>query len=171
MNHKKLILCLLSLFLPLYLFAQAEYYSDLIPTPQLTPEQIAKHPTDKWFTAERPDYSELDERIKTLAKNEETPEAVAKIICEGLNTDIEKARAIFDWLAYNVAYDTSYKVHSAAEDGTFLGSGLAVFLVDEEGLVYLKELLFQQSLKHLRPPNPLSLPQARGTRSRARSLP
>ena len=115
MNHKKLILCLLSLFLPLYLFAQAEYYSDLIPTPQLTPEQIAKHPTDKWFTAERPDYSELDERIKTLAKNEETPEAVAKIICEGLNTDIEKARAIFDWLAYNVAYDTSYKVHSAAE--------------------------------------------------------
>ena len=37
---------------------------------QLTPEQIALHPTDKWFTAERPDYSELDERVKTLAKNE-----------------------------------------------------------------------------------------------------
>ena len=78
----------------------------------LTPEQIALHPTDKWFTAERPDYSELDERVKTLAKNEETPEAVAKIICEGLKTDIEKARAIFDWLAFNVSDDSSYSVFS-----------------------------------------------------------
>ncbi len=102
----------LNIFVVPYLFAQS---SSLTPTPQLTPEQIAKHPTDKWFTAVRPDYSELDERIKTLAKNEETPQDVARIICEGLTTDIEKARAIFDWLAYNVSYDTSYKVHSAAE--------------------------------------------------------
>lgn len=81
----------------------------------LTSEQIALHPTDKWFTAERPDYSELDERVKTLAKNEETPEDVARIICEGLKTDIEKARAIFDWLAFNVSYDTSYSVYSGGE--------------------------------------------------------
>ena len=81
------------------------------PYARLTPEQIAKHPTDKWFTAERPDYRELDERVRNLAKNEESPQAVARIVCEGLTTDIEKARAIFDWLAYNIAYDTSYRTY------------------------------------------------------------
>ena len=101
---KKFLGLFLISFLAVSLFSQ-----------HLTPEQIALHPTDKWFTAERPDYSELDERVKTLAKNEETPEAVARIICEGLKTDIEKARAIFDWLAYNVAYDTSYSVYSGDE--------------------------------------------------------
>ncbi len=81
------------------------------PYARLTPEQIAKHPTDKWFTAERPDYREIDERVRNLAKNEESPQAVARIVCEGLTSDIEKARAIFDWLAYNVAYDTSYRTY------------------------------------------------------------
>ena len=104
MNKKKTILFSYILIVSFYIFSQ-----------QLTPEQIALHPTDKWFTAERPDYSELDERVKTLAKNEESPEAVARIICEGLKTDIEKARAIFDWLAFNVSYDTSYSVYSGSE--------------------------------------------------------
>jgi TPR repeat protein len=90
------------------LYAQASNHT---PTPQLTPEQIALHPADKWFTAERPDYSELDARVKNLAKNEETPEAVARIICEGLTTDIEKARAIYDWLACNIEYDMSLTIY------------------------------------------------------------
>ena len=106
---RKKYLFLLVIFFPIYIFSQSLETAELTPTPKLTPEQIAKHPTDKWFTAKRPDYSALDARVRTLAKNEESPQAVARIVCEGLTTDIEKARAIFDWLAYNVAYDTSYK--------------------------------------------------------------
>ena len=109
---KKTLLLILCFFLCFSLFSQNK---PLKTTPKLTPEQIAKYPTDKWFTAERPDYSELDERVRTLAKNEETPEAVARIVCEGLETDIEKARAIFDWLAFNIAYDTSFKVYKGKE--------------------------------------------------------
>ncbi|MBP5329408.1 MAG: SEL1-like repeat protein [Spirochaetaceae bacterium] len=109
---KKTLLLILCFFLCFSLFSQNK---PLKKTPKLTPEQIAKYPADKWFTAERPDYSELDERVRTLAKNEETPEAVARIVCEGLETDIEKARAIFDWLAFNVAYDTTYAVYRGKE--------------------------------------------------------
>lgn len=112
MNKKIIILIFLFQFV---LFSQNLFSQTPTPTSVLTPEQIALHPTDKWFTAERPDYSELDERVKNLAKNEESPEAVARIICEGLKTDIEKARAIFDWLAFNVSYDTNYSVYSGKE--------------------------------------------------------
>ena len=108
MNKRKIFLIFLSC---LFFFKLNAQMSDITSSPKLTAEQIAKHPADKWFTAERPDYSELDARIKTLAKNEESPQAVARIICEGLTTDIEKARAIFDWLSFNIAYDTSYSTH------------------------------------------------------------
>ncbi len=110
MYKRVCILILFISFIQFCLISQTADSKELPPTPSLTPEQIALYPTDKWFTAERPDYSELDERVKSLAKNEETPEAVALIVCEGLETDIEKARAIFDWIAYNVAYDMSYRV-------------------------------------------------------------
>ena len=97
---KNTILCFsffIFLSLPLKLYA---YNFNADPYARLTPEQIAKHPTDKWFTAERPDFTELDERVKTLAKNEDSPQAVARIICEGLETDLEKARAIFAWISF-----------------------------------------------------------------------
>ena len=96
---------LVPVFLCLFFFTHA--------APHLTPEQMAKYPLDAWFNAERPDYSEIDERVKPLAKNEETPEAVARIVCEGLKSDIERARAIYDWICYNIAYDTSYKIYDA----------------------------------------------------------
>ena len=111
-NQHNSIFLLFFILLFCFPFKTFAYNFNADPYAQLTPEQIAKHPTDKWFTADRPDYRELDERIRYLAKNEETPQAVARIICEGLETDIEKARAIFDWLAFNIAYDTSYSVHS-----------------------------------------------------------
>ena len=111
-NQHNSIFLLFFILLLCFPFKTFAYNFNADPYAQLTPEQIAKHPTDKWFTADRPDYRELDERIRYLAKNEETPQAVARIICEGLETDIEKARAIFDWLAFNIAYDTSYSVHS-----------------------------------------------------------
>ena len=110
MYKRVCILILFISFIQFCLIPQTADSKELSPTPSLTLEQIALYPTDKWFTAERPDYSELDERVKFLAKNEETPEAVALIVCEGLESDIEKARAIFDWIAYNVAYDMSYRV-------------------------------------------------------------
>ena len=106
---RKTLVFIFLTFLSFYrLYAQTSNHT---PTPKLTPEQIALHSADKWFTAKRPDYSELDARVKNLAKNEETPEAVARIICEGLATDIEKARAIYDWLACNIEYDMSLTIY------------------------------------------------------------
>ena len=113
--------CILILSLVFLLFSNSLYSQDsdsapaVLPKGHLSAEQIAKHPGDRWYSANRPDYTALDERIKNLAKNEESPQAVARIICEGLETDIEKARAIFDWLAYNISYDTTYSVYSAKE--------------------------------------------------------
>ena len=89
MYKRVCILILFISFIQFCLISQTADSKELPPTPSLTPEQIALYPTDKWFTAERPDYSELDERVKSLAKNEETPEAVALIVCEGLETDID----------------------------------------------------------------------------------
>ena len=78
-------------------------------------EDNLKHPDDRWYSASRPDYTELDERVKSLAKDAASPEEVVKIVCHDLQTDIEKARAIFDWLAYNIAYDTSFKIYHEDE--------------------------------------------------------
>lgn len=56
--------------------------------------------------AARADYSAIDNYVKGL--NISTSTAIkdaAKTITKKSNTDKEKARAIFTWLAYNVAYD------------------------------------------------------------------
>jgi TPR repeat protein len=109
---KKITILCFSFFIFLSLpFRLYAYNFNADPYARLTPEQIAKHPTDKWFTAERPDFTELDERVKTLAKNEDSPQAVARIICEGMETDLEKTRAIFAWISFNIAYDTSYTIY------------------------------------------------------------
>ncbi|MCR4714104.1 MAG: SUMF1/EgtB/PvdO family nonheme iron enzyme, partial [Treponemataceae bacterium] len=112
--YKKYLLLIICFSVAVSLFSQSKDLGKELPqAPHLTPEQMAKYPLDAWFNAERPDYSEIDERVKNLAKNEETPEDVARIVCEGLKTNIEKARAIFDWICYNIAYDTSYKIYDA----------------------------------------------------------
>lgn len=111
---KRIFLALFAI-LSFSLFAQSAGGSALKKTPALAPEQAALHPADRWYSAQRPDYSELDERVRGLAKNEANPQDVAKIVCEGLESDIEKARAIFDWLSYNIAYDTSFKTYHAAD--------------------------------------------------------
>ena len=43
-----------------------------------------KHPDDRWYSASRPDYTELDERVKSLAKDAASPEEVVKIVCQDL---------------------------------------------------------------------------------------
>ena len=69
---------------------------------------------DIWYTAERPDYSEIDSYVKELGGNcGSTPEKVAEVVTKNCTSDIEKARAIFDWIAYNIAYDTSYSISTA----------------------------------------------------------
>ena len=111
---KKYLLLIICFSVAVSLFSQSKDLGKELPqAPHLTPEQMAKYPLDAWFNAERPDYSEIDERVKPLAKKEETPEAVARIVCEGLKSDIERARAIYDWICYNIAYDTSYKIYDA----------------------------------------------------------
>ena len=101
MTLRHFVILFISLFLAFPLLAQEG--------------NASKHPDDRWYCAIRPDYTELDARVKTLAKEAQSPEEVARIVCQGLQTDIEKARAIFDWLSYNIAYDTSFKVYHGDE--------------------------------------------------------
>lgn len=77
---------------------------------------IFAFPEDKWKTAIRPDYTQIDAYVKECGINcGSTPQEVAKKVTEICTSDIEKARAIFDWLAYNISYDTSYSIHSSKE--------------------------------------------------------
>jgi TPR repeat protein len=73
------------------------------------------HSTDPWYTAVRPDYTIVDSYVASCGVNcGKTPEEVADKITAQCTSDIEKARAIFDWLAYYIAYDTTYKITSAS---------------------------------------------------------
>lgn len=77
---------------------------------EYTWEQIKQ--VDPWYIAERPDFTELDEYVKTIGYAAKTPQEIAVICIKDCKTQYEKARAIFDWLSFNIAYDTSFKVGS-----------------------------------------------------------
>jgi TPR repeat protein len=73
-------------------------------------------PPDLWKTAVRPDYAPIDAYVKQCGPScGKTPEEVADKITATCSSDIEKARAIFDWLAYNIGYDTTYRIASPEE--------------------------------------------------------
>lgn len=57
------------------------------------------------FSSAQADYSLLDKRSRELRKAEfATPEELAMALCRDLNTDREKARAIFTWIAEHIRY-------------------------------------------------------------------
>lgn len=75
-------------------------------------------PPDLWKAAIRPDYDPIDAYVRQCgATCGKTPEEVAEKITATSASDIEKARAIFDWLAFNIGYDTTYRIASA--EGAF----------------------------------------------------
>jgi TPR repeat protein len=70
-------------------------------------------PPDLWKTAIRPDYAPIDAYVRQCGPScGKTPEEVADKITATCASDIEKARAIFDWLAFNIGYDTTYRISS-----------------------------------------------------------
>jgi len=59
------------------------------------------------------DFSEIDKYVINLKFNKNISEKeIVELIIKKSTTNIEKARAIFVWIAENIAYDTSYKVTS-----------------------------------------------------------
>jgi len=94
-------ICKISIFLFFLFFIAAPVFS---------------RPADVWKTAVRPDYAAVDSYVLKCGPDcGKTPEEVADKITAECTSDIEKARAVFDWLAYTVAYDTSYRISSPDE--------------------------------------------------------
>ncbi len=73
---------------------------------------------DPWYQADRPDYSEIDAYVKTIGYAAKTPEEIAKLCVKDCTRQIEKARAIYDWICFNIAYDTSYNVSNGRKTFT-----------------------------------------------------
>ena len=52
------------------------------------------------------EFADVDALARNMRKGQyDTPDALAKAMCQNLKTDREKARAIFAWIADNVRYD------------------------------------------------------------------
>ena len=62
------------------------------------------------------DFTKIDQYVLGLKTKKNISEAeLVKLITQQSQTKMEKARAIFIWLANNIAYDTSYKITSKEE--------------------------------------------------------
>ena len=60
-----------------------------------------------------PDFAEIDNYVLGLKTNRDIGEAeLVQLLTEHSQTKIEKARAIFIWLARNIRYDTNYSIFS-----------------------------------------------------------
>ena len=70
--------------------------------------------TSQWTCA---DFADIDRAVLKTHEAGKTPEQVACNITKDYPSQLGKARAIFDWLAFNVAYDTSYRI--SAPDAVF----------------------------------------------------
>ena len=74
--------------------------------------------------ASSPDFSKIDNYVLGLKTKKNITEAeLVTVITKQSQTKMEKARAIFIWIANNIAYDTSYKVRSK-EDALKQGKGV-----------------------------------------------
>ena len=72
-----------------------------------------KHPTVTSYTA-------IDNAVKKIScPASMTPEDAAKKIVASAKNDMEKARALFSWIGYNIVYDYSFKKESYTAAGTW----------------------------------------------------
>ena len=64
----------------------------------------------------QPDFSKIDEYVLGIRTRRNMSEAeLVKLITQQSHTKMEKARAIFIWIAHNIAYDTNLKINSKEE--------------------------------------------------------
>jgi transglutaminase-like putative cysteine protease len=64
----------------------------------------------------RHDFSEIDNYVLSLKTGRNASEKeIVELITKKSTTKLEKGRAIFVWIADNIAYDTSYKITSPEE--------------------------------------------------------
>lgn len=83
---------------------------------QIIYAQPGKEEIEKLFQADKSqasasDFTEIDNYVINLKTKKNISEAeLVALITQNAQTKMEKARAIFMWIATNIAYDTSYKV-------------------------------------------------------------
>jgi len=74
--------------------------------------------------ASPPDFSNIDNYVLGLKTKKNTTEAeLVNLITQQSHTKMEKARAIFIWIADNIAYDTNFKI-TTKEDALKQGKGV-----------------------------------------------
>ncbi|MBP5751966.1 MAG: hypothetical protein J6W60_03790 [Treponema sp.] len=98
-------------------------------TPAATPAPTAYVPDAQKidnlvFTARKhpvvTSYTAIDNAVKKIScPASMTPEDAAKKIVASAKTDMEKARALFSWIGYNIVYDYSFKKESYTAAGTW----------------------------------------------------
>jgi len=54
------------------------------------------------------DYSAIDERSKTVSPYLNTCSEIAAYLCDSIDTDLEKVRAIYVWICHNISYDMDF---------------------------------------------------------------
>jgi len=83
---------------------------------QPSPDEAAKLFRPVANQVSQPDFSKIDNYVLGLKIKKNITEAeLVKLITQQSQTKMEKARAIFIWIANNIAYDTSYKIRSKEE--------------------------------------------------------
>ncbi len=61
---------------------------------------------------QKPDFTPIDEASQNTPQNLTTHTEIARYLCRNLNTDIEKARAIYIWVSHNITYDFDLNVQN-----------------------------------------------------------
>ncbi|HHJ09437.1 MAG TPA: hypothetical protein ENK25_00910 [Bacteroidetes bacterium] len=97
-------------------------------------------------------YATVDQIVKEYSSVWPYPEDLAKQINHDFSTQAEKARAIYDWIAYNISYDTKkyfsqdmyttpYYVHSLIkiEKSYFIEAPYRIYMAEEA--MYTKKTL------------------------------
>ena len=83
---------------------------------QPSPAEAAKLFQPAAKSAPQLDFSKIDNYVLGLKTRKNISEAeLARLITQQSSTKIEKARAIFIWIACNIAYDTSFKIRTKEE--------------------------------------------------------
>ena len=85
---------------------------------------------DAFGSISRPEFAAIDSHARSAPRSAvASPDSLAAYLCQPARNDVEKARAIFVWIARNVAYDVEgYRAPSRRDSSpaTVLKSGKAV---------------------------------------------
>src|SRR5688572_1079584 len=62
------------------------------------------------------DYSTIDARSKDIPGTHKTCAEITRYLTENLATDMDRARAIYTWIAHNIAYDIKLGPYYLTDD-------------------------------------------------------